>query len=517
MKRNTKFALMLVGASVIGSATTILATSAIEKCSNDSIADTFISANDNSGSFVRTASRQPALETDFTHAAEVAINSLVSIKSFATPKQQQYQGQGIDPFEFFFGPGFGFGDGNSQRRQQPQQQQQDSQEQMQPMGMGSGVVITADGYIVTNNHVISGADKLEVTLNDNTKYNAKIIGTDPALDLALLKVEAKNLAPLTFGDSDALKVGEWVLAVGNPFGLNSTVTAGIVSAKARGVDTSDNYSRERSIESYIQTDVAVNPGNSGGALVNTNGELVGINSMIYSKTGNYAGVSFAIPSSIVKKAVTDLKQYGAVQRAVLGIEFTELDSDKAKEKGITATNEGLLVMKVVDNGSAKEAGIKEGDVIVKINGEKVVNSGQTKEAMSKLRPGDKATIGFYRDNKLQTVTVTMKTSQGTTKVTKTADITLLGAAFKALSAEKKKELNLSSGLQVTGLTNGKFKDSGMKQGFIITDINNMAVSSTDDVERIYSAIMQSSDDKVMFITGIYPTGKKMYYAVDLAE
>ena len=338
MKKNSKIALMLVGASLLGSATTLVGESALRSAGYD--VDTYIPNKESASmddSFVRTASSRSAAMSsgiDFTVVAENTINSVVSIKSFETPKQQQYY-QGMDPFEFFFGPGFGFGNGQRGRQQSPQQKSEP-----QAKGSGSGVIISDDGYIVTNNHVIDGAEKLEVTLNDNSKYNATVIGTDPNTDIALIKINgAKNLRPITFGNSDNVKVGEWAVAVGNPFGFNSTVTAGIISAKGRGLAESSNMG----IKSFIQHDAAVNPGNSGGALVNVAGELIGINTMIYSTTGNYSGCSFAVPSNTVKKVVTDLKQYGTVQRAVFGIQYTELDADKAKEHNITATNEGIYV------------------------------------------------------------------------------------------------------------------------------------------------------------------------------
>ena len=516
MKQNAKFALLLVGASVIGSATTLLATSALSGGEGSAFSLSATSANSaqNDNGFIRTAGRMPAVETDFTKAAESTINSVVSIKSFEAVKRQQ-RSRSFDPFEFFFGPGSGFG---SSPRQQ-QQEDKDS-EAMQPLGLGSGVIISSDGYIVTNNHVIEGAEKLEITLNDNSKYNAKIIGTDPSTDLALLKVEAKDLQAIVFGDSDALKVGEWVLAVGNPFGFTSSVTAGIVSAKARSVavDSSKRQNGTVDIESFIQTDVAVNSGNSGGALVNTDGHLVGINSMIYSQTGSYAGISFAIPVSIVSKVVNDIREFGSVQKAVLGITYIELDADKAKENGITATKEGIYVSSVNERSAAMEAGLKEGDVIVKLNNATVKNSGQMKEEVSRLRPGDKVTISYYRDNKLNTTTATLKNNQGSTKVTKSSDFMSLGCAFKALSQAKKEELGLRSGVEVAGIKEGRIKDAGVKEGFIILEINNTRVTSVDDVESIYNSIMHNeSSDKVMFLTGIYKTGKRAYYAVDISE
>ena len=505
MKQTAKFALLLLGASILGSAVTIVATSTIGGRNNGNFVNE-ISSNSNvdaAGHFYR-ASATASFDTDFTIAAEKSVNAVVCIKSYATPRSSRQQF--IDPFEFFFGPGYGRG----------QRQQQDDATP-QPLGLGSGVIITSDGYIVTNNHVIEGAEKLEVTLNDNSTYNATIIGTDASSDVALLKIDGEDLPTIPFGDSDALKVGEWVLAVGNPFGFTSTVTAGIVSAKARSI-SSATHGRSMGIESYIQTDAAVNKGNSGGALVNTNGELVGINTAIYSQTGDYAGCSFAIPSALVKKIVTDIQQYGTVQRAVLGISYVELTADMAREKGITATNDGIYVGEVSEQSAAMEAGIKEGDVIIKLGGNPVKNSGQMMEQMNKLRPGDTVEITYIRDNKTRTTKATMKNNQGSTTITKATDFTSLGCAFKQLSKSTKQSLGLNSGVQVAGLKAGKFKDAGIKDGFIILDINGKRINSQDDVKAIYNSIMNSSDnDKVMFVSGVYPTGAKDYYAVNLAD
>ena len=510
MNKNLKLAIMLIAASILGSGVTMMATSELQK--KGVIADTYVQNKDSrttDDSFVQTASHPVDLSRDFTDVAESTINCVVSIKSYATPQQNIYQGDFFDPFEFFFGPGFG--NGQRQRKQQTQPQQKS---EPQPMGMGSGVIISNDGYIVTNNHVINGAEKLEVTLNDNRQFNATVVGADEKTDIALIKINAKDLHAVNFGNSDAVKVGQWCVAVGNPFGFNSTVTAGIISAKARGMNTSDNSG----IKAFIQHDAAVNPGNSGGALVNTAGELIGINTMIYSQTGNYSGCSFAVPSNTVKKVITDIRQYGTVQRAVLGIQYTELTADKAKEEKITATNEGIYVAKVTDRGAAKEAGLQEGDVIVKLNGSRVKDSGEMQEEMNKLRPGDKAEVEYYRDNKLKRTTVTFKNDQGNTKMTKQSDVMSLGCAFTELSKEDKDDLAISKGLKVVGIKAGKFKNAGIRDGFIITDINNIPVDSRDDVENIYNQIMRSGDsDKVMFITGFYPTGKKVYYAVDLSD
>ncbi len=505
MKQTAKITLLLLGASVLGSAATILATSAFNNDNDDNFVQEIHSTSnvDTQGHFIRT-SASAAFDTDFTIAAEKSVNAVVCIKSYATPRSTRQQF--IDPFEFFFGPGYG---------NRGQRQQQDATPQ--PLGLGSGVIITSNGYIVTNNHVIEGAEKLEVTLNDNSTYNATIIGTDASSDIALLKIDGKDLPTIPFGDSDALKVGEWVLAVGNPFGFTSTVTAGIVSAKARSI-SSATHGRPMGIESYIQTDAAVNKGNSGGALVNTNGELVGINTAIYSQTGDYAGCSFAIPSALVKKIVTDIQQYGTVQRAVLGISYIELNADMAREKDITATKEGIYVAEVSEQSAAMEAGIKEGDVIIKLGGNPVKNSGQMMEQMNKLRPGDTVEIIYVRDNKTHTTKATMKNNQGGTTVTKATDFTSLGCAFKKPSDSLKQSLGINSGVQVSGLKSGKFKEAGIKDGFIILDINGQRIKSQDDVEAIYNSIINSNDnDKVMFITGVYPTKVKRYYAVDLSE
>lgn len=441
--------------------------------------------------------------TDFTKAAESTVNGVVSIKSYATPRNS-FDGYSIDPFEFFFGP------------QQRQPQQTPKQQQT---GLGSGVILSKDGYIVTNNHVIDGAEKLEVTLNDNRTFNATVIGADPITDLALIKVDADDLHVIPMGDSENLMVGEWVLAVGNPFGFTSTVTTGIVSAKARNISSlTHSPTRAGSIESYIQTDAAVNPGNSGGALVNLEGELVGINAAIYSQTGNFAGYSFAIPTSIVKKVVADIQQYGAVQRAILGVAFSELTPELAKEKGITATNSGLYVGRVEDRSAALEAGLQEGDIIVSVNGSPTNTTGQMQEAMAKLRPGDTVKIEYYRDNKRHSTKATLRNNQGTTAMTQAASLMELGCAFKPLSKEYLKQMGLSYGVQVSGLGEGRLMEAGVKDGFIITEVNKTKITKVDDIEKIYNSIMKSdTDDKVMFVTGLYPTGKKMYYAVDLSS
>lgn len=462
----------------------------------------------------------PSNGVDFTKAAEQTINGVVCIKSFATPRYNNFGGMGggmfDDPFfQYFFGDG---GSQNQQRRRGGSNSQRSDESQQRELGMGSGVIISADGYIITNNHVIDGAERLEVQLNDNRVFNATVIGTDAVTDLALIKIDAKDLPVIPWGDSDDLKIGEWVLAVGNPFGLTSTVTAGIVSAKARSISggVRNGNNGRLSIESYIQTDAAVNPGNSGGALVNIEGKLVGINSAIYSQTGSYTGYSFAIPTSIVKKIATDLKEFRTVQRAILGITFSPLTAKEAKERNITAVTDGLLVQSVADRSAALEAGLKEGDVITAINGAPTHTSSQLQEQMSRFRPGEKITITYIRDNKEHHASATLYNASGSTALSTVASLADLGCAFKTISDETKRELRISSGMQVAGLKDGPMKSAGIRDGFIILEINNTRVTSVDDIEKIYDATMTSSEgDRVMIISGIYPTGKKFYYAVNL--
>jgi len=501
--------------AIAGSALTITAMNGLNRNEASIASEMQLVPDAGAQSGYYTAASQTAVaNSDFTKAAESTVNGVVSIKSYATPRSYGRRGGSSpfsDPFfEFFFGP---------QERRQPDQSEQSNENNQQQTGLGSGVIISPDGYIVTNNHVIDGADRLEVTLNDNRSFNATVIGHDPTTDLALIKIDTTELPVIPMGDSDKLKVGEWVLAVGNPFGFTSTVTTGIVSAKARSISgvTRSRGNGNMGIESYIQTDAAVNPGNSGGALVNLNGELVGINTAIYSNTGSYSGYSFAIPTSIVKKIVSDIRKYGAVQRAVLGISISDLTPRIAKDNDITAVTEGVYVGSVADRSSAREAGIREGDVIIDINGVAVKNTAALQEQVARYRPGDKITIKYVRDNSTKTANVTLLNNQGTTRVTSAGTVTDLGCAFKPANEEICRQLNISSGLQVTGVKAGKFKNAGIKDGFVIVDINNARVSKVDDIERIYNAIIKSDEDHVMFITGYTPTGQKRYYAVDLGE
>ena len=410
-----------------------------------------------------------------------------------------------DPFfEYVFGS----------PRSNPRQQEQAPREQQR--GLGSGVIISPDGYIVTNNHVIDEAERLEITLNDNRTFDATVVGTDPSTDLALIKIDATGLPVIPMGDSEQLKVGEWVLAVGNPFGFTSTVTTGIVSAKSRSI-SSTSHTRPMGIESYIQTDAAVNPGNSGGALVTLTGELIGINTAIYSQTGNYAGYSFAIPTSIVKKVVSDLRQYGTVQRAVLGVSIADLNAEMAKEKGITAVTKGVYVAAVSERSSAREAGIEEGDVITAVNGVATGNTAQLQEQVAKYRPGDKIKVTYIRDNKSHTVDIKLLNPQGNTTVTKAGDFADLGCAFSKVDASQLRQLGIDNGVRVAEVKDGVFADAGVRKGFIIVSINDTRVSTPEDVEKVYRSIMRGQgDEKLMILRGLYPTGKRGVYAVDLA-
>ena len=408
---------------------------------------------------------------DLTKAAESTLNSVVHIMSIQRSKIQTIQGQ-PDIFDFFFGDGRG-------RQQQVQ----------------------------------TPADEINVKLHDGREMKGRVIGTDPTTDLALVKIEGDDFPAIVVGNSDNLKVGEWVLAVGNPFNLGSTVTAGVVSAKSRGLGANQ-------VESFIQTDAAINQGNSGGALVNAKGELVGINAMLYSPTGAYSGYGFAIPVSIMTKVVTDLKQYGTVQRALLGIAGRDMgnevypDEIRKEQKELGAT-EGVQVVEVTEGGSA-DGFLQKNDVILKLNDKTVKTMADLQGTLAKYRPGDKVKITVLRDKKEKTFTITLKNSQGTTKVVKQADMELLGAAFRAVPNELKKQLNLGYGVEVTGIDNGRMKDSGIRKGFIILKANGKQLRTVQDLENVMKAASQSPD-QVLFMTGVYPSGRRANYAVDLSQ
>ena len=445
-----------------------------------------------------------AQPVDLTMAAENSVNAVVHIKSTQESKRQTVTVR--DPFYEFFGDMFGNPGGRQRQIETPEK-----------VGFGSGVIISKDGYIVTNNHVIENADIISVKLNDGREFKGRIIGADASTDLALVKIEGENLPTIPVGDSDQLKIGEWVLAVGNPFNMTSTVTAGIVSAKARSLGVYNN-----GVESFIQTDAAINPGNSGGALVNARGELVGINSVLYSPTGSYSGCGFAIPTSIMTKVIADLKQFGTVQRAWLGISGRPLDNDgqtmdaemkkKAEELGAT---EGVWVGEIVENSSA--SGVLEvDDVIIGIGGKRIKNFAGLQEELAKHRPGDKIKVKILRDKKEKTVEMVLKNKQGTTNVVKDNGMEILGAAFRELPDDMKQSLRLNYGIEVTGVTDGKMKEAGVRKGFIILKANGQSVKSVDQLEEIVKQASQSTEP-VLFLNGIFPSGKRAYFAVDLTQ
>ena len=441
---------------------------------------------------------------DLTKAAENSVHAVVHIKSTQESKTQTVTVR--DPFYEFFGDMFGNRGGQQRQVQTPER-----------VGFGSGVIISSDGYIVTNNHVIDKADVISVKLNDGREFKGRIIGTDPSTDLALVKIEGEDLPTIPVGDSNQLKIGEWVLAVGNPFNMASTVTAGIVSAKARSLGVYNN-----GVESFIQTDAAINQGNSGGALVNARGELVGINSVLYSPTGAYSGYGFAIPTSIMTKVIADLKQYGTVQRAMLGIKGTPIDDEqqlmdeKTKEQvKELGASEGVWVREIVEGGSA--AGVlQENDVIIGIDGKRVKNFAGLQEALAQHRPGDKVTVKILRDKKEKNVEMTLKNEQGTTKVVKDTGMEILGAAFREVPQETKQQLRLNGGLEVTGVTEGKMKEAGVRKGFIILKANGQSVKTVEQLEEIVKQASRSTEP-VLFLNGVFPSGKRAYYAVDLTQ
>ncbi len=431
----------------------------------------------------------------FTVAADRTLPAVVHIR--ASVKVNNNQSPGFDfrslpePFrDFFDNPGF---------RQGPQDPLRE--------GAGSGVIISADGYIVTNNHVAGDAEDLEVTLNDKRVYSAKLIGADPSTDIALIKIDEKDLPFLTFANSDDVRVGEWVVAVGNPFNLASTVTAGIVSAKGRSINILEG---QAPIESFIQTDAAVNPGNSGGALVNTKGELIGINTAIATPTGVYAGYSFAVPGNIAAKVVKDLKEFGVVQRGYLGAIIRGVDGKFAKEKGLSV-NEGVYVDSLVDNSAAAAAGLKVGDVITKVDGTPTQSSPELLDQIGRRRPGDKVNLTVLRKGQEKNVLVTLKNKSGNTDVVKkdekTEVLAALGAELAPLSAKEKEQTGLSGGVKVTRLLPGKLRNqTDIREGFIITKVDRYPVNSVDDLTRA----LDGRSGGVM-LEGVYPGADKVYY------
>ena len=424
----------------------------------------------------------PENAIDFTSAAEMSIHAVVHVKTLVRQEVPVFN----DPWGFWG--------------------RQYNQERIQ-QGSGSGVIITDNGYIVTNNHVVDGAEQVEVTLNDHRTFKAKVVATDPSTDIALIKIDQKNLPYIMYGNSDDLKIGEWVLAVGNPFNLTSTVTAGIVSAKARNIGIlPGNYK----IESFIQTDAAVNTGNSGGALVNTRGELIGVNAAIASNTGSYTGYSFAIPVNLVKKVIADMIEFGTVQRAFLGVNLREIDSELATEKNLKELK-GVYVNDVVKGGAAEEAGIAKGDVILKVDEVAVNSTPMLQEQIAKHRPGDKVTITALHDGSEKNYGVVLENKDGNTNVVRNVpventSVSMFGATFTEVPDAEKGKLGIEGGAKVTKLSNGKLRSAGIREGFIITLVDKKPVYSVEDVIDVLKEKKGGT-----LIEGIYPNGMKAYY------
>lgn len=448
-----------------------------------------------------------ALPSDaFVLASEVTMPAVVHITTKAKSSSMR-QGGSMDLFEYFFGEPM------PNQRRQPNT----GSDAIVPLGSGSGVIVSSDGYIVTNNHVIEGAEEIEVVLHDNRSFPGKLIGIDPSTDLALIKIEIKDLTAIQFGNSDATKVGQWVLAVGNPFNLSSTVTAGIISAKARNINLLQQKAGTFAIESFIQTDAAVNPGNSGGALVDLNGGLIGINTAIASPSGVYAGYSFAIPSNLVIKVIEDLKEFGTVQRGYMGISMGSVDDKLAKELNLEKV-EGAYISDVQKGSGADDAGLKGGDIITKINDKDIKTSPQLQEIVARYRPGDKIQVNYLRDNQLKTTSVTLKSRDNSTKLASKDDlknstqsvIEQLGIEVEPISVSDARKIGLSGGLKIKKVNSGIIKNStDVKEGFIITAINKRPVTTLKDLE---TSLKASVGDGVL-LQGKYPgENGSRYYA-----
>jgi Do/DeqQ family serine protease len=417
---------------------------------------------------------------DFTYAAELTVHAVVHVKTKATLST----GYSNPLYEFFYGPG--------------------ASRPREVRGFGSGVIVTADGYIVTNNHVIEDADEVDVTLNDKHTYSADVVGRDPSTDIALLKIKASGLPYIKFGDSDAIRLGEWVLAVGNPFNLTSTVTAGIVSARGRSLGLLDNQYR---IESFIQTDAALNPGNSGGALVNVQGELIGITTAIISPSGAYAGNSFAVPASIVKKVYEDLKQFGEVQRGLLGVNITDVTAEIAEKENLKEIK-GVYLTGIVDDGAAKAAGLAEKDVVTAINGEPVETTADLQEKVNRYRPGDKVEVTYLRNGKEGNKTVVLRNIEGGTGVVApgTQSTSVFGATFSPVTAGEKEQFRINNGVKITSISDGRFHDLGLGRGTIIIDVNGQKVNSAADIRKA------TNDEKSLAsVEGFTPDGTYFKY------
>ena len=482
---------VIFGVVALSAATTLATLRVADTISSDNLSEATHSTSPFSENAATdalfAASVVPAEYPDLTYAAENAVKAVVNIVATKQVEGRQY----FDPFFEFFG----YPQGGTQQRE--------------AKAGGSGVIISEDGYIVTNNHVIEGATKLRVTLPDGRAFDAKTIGTDPATDVALIKIDASGLPTLPFGSSDDLRLGEWVLAIGYPMELQSTITAGIVSAKARQLGALNN---RYGIESFIQTDAAVNPGNSGGALVNTRGELVGINTIIKTSTGSYVGYSFAVPETIVRKVVVDLKESGVVQRAVLGISFRAIDQQFIDELGDDSDIKeigGIYVASVAEGGAASEAGLRKGDVILSVDGVAVNDSATFLEQIGKRRPGDEITLELRRGEKEITTKATLQNKAGETSLLSPESVdveAVLGGQFETISEKSAKALDIRGGVQVVKIKQGGLLERArIKEGYIITHINDRQIRSIDDLARL--------TDKIRSIDGVYPNGRASSYMI----
>ncbi|MGK7393997.1 MAG: Do family serine endopeptidase [Candidatus Cyclobacteriaceae bacterium M3_2C_046] len=501
-----KFSNLLL-AAVLGSGITIGSYSLLDKDS-ETLKIEHVDATPVMGAVYTKNEKGDIVPLSFTDAAESVMPSVVHIKSTQTMTASSNRpNQSLpDPFRDFFGDEFFRFFSPDQRA--PQQGPQPRRSPEARVGSGSGVIINENGYIVTNNHVIANADDIDVTLYDNRTYKATVIGTDPTTDLALIQIKENNLPALPMVNSDDVKVGEWVMAVGNPFNLNSTVTAGIVSAKARSI----NILQEKyAIESFIQTDAAINPGNSGGALVNLNGGLIGINTAIASPTGAYAGYGFAVPANIVNKVVEDLLKYGTVQRGVLGVSIADVTSELADENDLDVV-EGVYVAEVVENSGAEQAGVEAGDVIQKVDGQTVKNRSQLMAIIASHRPGDVVSVTIDRKGKIRELDVTLKNINGEEKLvakTESEVLKALGADFKTIDKELARELKIDGGVEVAQLYPGKLRRStDMKEGFIITKIDGKAVDSVEDLTR---TLQNKKEGEGVMLEGVYKDYPGVYY------
>jgi serine protease Do len=482
MKKNVW---MLVGASLLGGSVALLGSFLLQPAMNVGM------SSNSSGAPVWSTSYDGLPgegSVDFVNAAERTVNSVVHVKTESTVNPT------YNPWFDFFG-----------YQQSPQVQS----------GSGSGVIISNDGYIITNNHVVEGAQKLVVTLNNNKNYTATLVGRDPSTDIAVIKIDEKNLPAINWGNSEEVHVGQWVLAVGNPFELTSTVTAGIVSAKARNINLIGNRNTSEEVfpvESFIQTDAAVNPGNSGGALVNTKGELIGINTAIASRTGVFTGYSFAVPTTIAKKVSTDLIEFGKVQRAFIGVKISEVTEDIAQSAGLNEVA-GIYV-NAITNGDSE---MKEGDVILKVGGREVKNVPQLQEQVAKYRPGDKVKVGVWRDKKWLEVEVALKNRSGRAELNDfaadaEANFSSLGAEFVQPTAEEMQKLRIKGGAKIKTLNQGKLRSAGIQQGFIVTKIDDTMV---DGPNTLKEALSSKAKGEGILIEGVYPNGTRAYYGFGL--